>query len=204
MCGRAYSTYTAEELEMRYLNKRRIKLASSPLKPNYNFSPTQLAPVVFMKDSQITIELMRWGLVPSWAKSIQDASKYSLINAKGEEITEKRSYKNAFKSRRCIVPLSGFFEWHREENGPKRPYAIHLRDGGIMSLAGIWEHWKSAETGDEIHSFTVITTTPNSVMEKIHHRIRLMLESKDEQDGVKRENAATKSLPTRLPRCRIS
>src|SRR5687768_455228 len=143
MCGRAYHTYTEEELELRYLIKKRSRKPITPLKPNYNLSPTQISPIILSKDVDIDIEFLRWGLVPAWAKDVKSADKYSLINAKGEEITEKRSFKNAFHSRRCIVPVSGFFEWKRSEHGPKRPFAIHLKKEPIMSLAGIWEHWKN-------------------------------------------------------------
>ena len=111
MCGRAYETYTEEELAFQYLNHRPLHLEG--FRANYNLAPTQQSPVVLVRNGEPTIELFRWGLVPSWAKSLEAAAKYSLINARGEEIADKRSYAQPFKRRRCVVPLSGFFEWKR-------------------------------------------------------------------------------------------
>ncbi len=93
MCGRAYQTYTDEELELTYLNRSSSRKLFAERKVNFNLCPTQSSPIVLVKDGQRTIELFRFDLVPRWAKSLKDTAKYSLINAKGEEITEKRSYK---------------------------------------------------------------------------------------------------------------
>lgn len=199
MCGRAYSTYTAEELAFRYLNKRSPKLPWFPdLKPNYNLSPTQLAPVVLENDGERVLELMRWGLVPSWAKSVADASKYSLINARGEEIDQKRSYKGPFERRRCIVPLSGFYEWVREDVKNKRPFAIYRKDKGIMSVAGVWESWKSKDSEEEIRSFSLITIGANSFMEKIHDRMPVILDEENENAWLNPENKDSDALKSLL------
>ena len=126
MCGRMYSTYTEDELIFRYLNRKHLNweiIEEIPtFSPNYNICPTQTGLVFCAFDGKIGFRTMRWGLVPSWAKSVKDADKYSMINAKSEEITEKRSYKSAFQKRRCIIPISGFFEWKRSEKN-KIPYA---------------------------------------------------------------------------------
>src|SRR5665213_3139481 len=184
MCGRDYSTYTDEELYLRYMNRKGWhwptdeKLPS--FKSNYNMCPTQLAPALSVHDGKLCFRLMRWGLVPAWAKTIKDADKYTLINAKAEEIAEKRSYKAAFQKRRCIVPVTGFFEWKR--SGPKKvPFAIQSKDENIMSLAGVWEHWVSKETGEIVDSFSLITTSANSFMAKIHDRMPVILDPKDEE-----------------------
>jgi putative SOS response-associated peptidase YedK len=179
MCGRAYSTYTEDELHVRYIHEK-SKRNPLGLKPNYNLSPTQTAPVVVVKEGSVAIELMRWGLVPSWAKDLKSAAKYSLINARGEEIAEKRSYAQAFARRRCIVPLSGFFEWLRPEAGPKRPFAIHLKSDPIMSVAGVWEHWESKATGEVVDSFSIITTGANSAMRAVHDRMPVILSREHE------------------------
>ena len=102
MCGRAYETYTDEELAVRYLNKKPPKFPS--LKPTYNLAPSQDSPVVIVRDGERQIELFRWGLIPSWAK--EAAIGYKMINARAATIDEKPSYKNAFRKRRCIVPIS--------------------------------------------------------------------------------------------------
>src|SRR5687768_3075979 len=111
MCGRDYSTYSDEELYLRYLNKRKwpwkVDKEVPDSRPNYNMCPTQTGVILGVFDDKIGFREMRWGLIPKWAKSVKDASKYSLVNARSEEITEKRTYAPAFKKRRCIVPVSG-------------------------------------------------------------------------------------------------
>ena len=108
MCGRVYETYTEEKLSFQYLNRRPLRLDG--FRKNYNMAPTHRSPVVLVRDSQPTIELFQWGLIPRWATSIEAAEKYSLINARGEDITEKRSYAQAYRQRRCIVPLRGSYD----------------------------------------------------------------------------------------------
>jgi putative SOS response-associated peptidase YedK len=200
MCGRAYETYTDDELRMRYVNerwKRNPSWGSQKVTRNYNLSPTQTAPVVLVRDAELSVEFMRWGLIPFWAKDVKSVVKFSLINARGEEIEEKRAYKQAFERRRCIVPLSGFFEWLRPQEGPKRPFAIHLKNEPIMSVAGVWEHWQSKDTGELIDSFSIITTSANDAMSGIHDRMPVILERKDEAAWLDPENhdvAALKKL----------
>lgn len=116
MCGRSYSTITESELEARYETE---KLKRDPLgksfdwRAHYNTCPTEIRPVIVRGQLGNEIRFMRWGLVPAWAESVKDASKYSLINARAEEIETKKSYSEAFRKRRCIVPVSGFYEWRR-------------------------------------------------------------------------------------------
>ncbi len=181
MCGRAYITYTEDELAARYLNEKRKRQPLIGLKPNYNLSPTQLAPVVTMQDGLTQIAMMRWGLLPFWAKNLDAVKKYSLINAKAEEIDQKRSYAIPFKKRRCIIPLSGFFEWKRVDAASKQPFAIYSKNYSILSVAGVWEVWRSADQrGEEIHSFALITTSANSLMKSIHDRMPVILDPKSE------------------------
>jgi len=187
MCGRAYETYTDEELVIRYQNER-LKRNPLGLIPNYNMSPTHLSPVLFIRNGEKAIERFRWGLIPFWAKDVKSAEKYSLINAKAEEIHEKRSYKTPFEKRRCIVPLSGFFEWKAEEDKSKRPFAIHFKDEQIMSAAGVWELFVSQETGEEIHSFSIITTEPNSFMKGIHRRMPAFIPKEREDEYLDPQN----------------
>lgn len=183
MCGRDYTTYTVEQLHARYLSRTTWQWSFDdtipPFKPNYNTCPSHKCLVLCVEDEKLKFKEMRWGLVPSWAKSVKDADKYSMINAKSEEISEKRSYKNAFQKRRCIVPVSGFYEWQRNGKS-KKPFAIHLKDQSIMSLAGIWEHWKDPEGIETVDSFSIITTTANAFMSKIHNRMPVILQENDE------------------------
>ena len=176
MCGRAYETYTEEELAFQYLNRRPLRLDG--FRPNYNMAPTQISPVVLVRDDERAIEPFRWGLIPKWAKSIEAASEYSLINARGEEIDEKRSYKHAFHRRRCVVPLSGFYEW-KWENARKRPFAIHLKDNPIMSVAGVWERWQPDGQAEPVQSFSIVTIRANDFMANIHDRMPVILDERD-------------------------
>ena len=198
MCGRSYITYTDEELEMRYLQQRKVELPK--FKSSYNLAPTQLSPVVRNLKETIKIDLLRWGLVPAWAKTVKDAAKYSLINARGEEILEKRTYKDAFLHRRCIVPLSGFYEWQRLDQ-TKRPFAIHLKEDPIMSVAGVCEHWQSKETEETVDSFSILTIQANSLMEKIHARMPVILDRKDEASWLDSENKNIAGLQKLIKPC---
>jgi len=178
MCGRAYATYSEEELIFRYLNRKPwpwpIEKLVPDFKPNYNMCPTQIGLALSVHEEKLGFRQMRWGLVPGWAKTVKDADKYSMINAKAEEISEKRSYSAAFRKRRCIVPVSGFFEWKRSTTS-KKPFAIFLKEDSIMSLAGVWESWTSKENGEVVESFAVLTTAANSFMENIHTRMPVIL-----------------------------
>ncbi|MDA1183954.1 MAG: SOS response-associated peptidase [Acidobacteria bacterium] len=176
MCGRAYETYTDEELSIEYLNRQPLHLDG--FRQTYNLAPTQMSPVVLVRDGQRAIDLFRWGLVPSWAKSLKAATKYSLINARGEDIAEKASYAEPFRQRRCVVPLSGFFEWKR--GAPrKRPFAIQPKDRGILSVAGVWERFQPGGQPEPLHTFSIVTTRANALMLDIHDRMPVILGSDD-------------------------
>ena len=207
MCGRNYSTYTDEELQFRYLNRKWPLTLSGPVsetipsfKPNYNMCPTQTGLVFAAQDGKLSFSSMRWGLVPGWAKTVKDADKYSMINAKAEEIAEKRSYKSAFQKRRCIVPVSGFFEWKREGE-EKRPFAISLKEDPIMILAGIWEHWESKETGEVVESFSLITTASNTFMSEIHTRMPVILNREQEEKWIDPDMNDPKALQKIMEGC---
>ena len=199
MCGRAYETYTEEELEMRYQSKKPIKIPK--VRPNYNMCPTHFSPIVLERDGTRTIELFRWGLVPSWARDVKSADKYSLINARSEDIELKRTYQRPFHEQRCIVPLTGFYEWKRPEKGPKKPFAIHLRDNSIMSVAGVWEKWLSKETGEEIDSFSIITTSANKFMSKVHNRMPVIFNKEAEEIWLDRNLKDSNVLKEMLVPC---
>ena len=177
MCGRAYSTYSEEELVMRYLNRKPIGLPS--FKPNYNLAPTQLAPVIRIgADGARQLDLFNWGLIPSWAPEFK--TKLSTINAKSETAFDSKLYRGAVLKRRCIVPLSGFIEWKSQAGkSPKRPFKISLKKEPIMSMAGIWEAWHPG-TPEERHSFSILTTEANSLMKDLHHRMPVILPRESE------------------------
>jgi putative SOS response-associated peptidase YedK len=141
------------------------------LVPRYNIAPTQAAAVVRSSGTTRKLDLLRWGLVPSWAKDISIGSR--MINARSESLPDKPSFRNAVRFRRCIVPASGFFEWKPEGNH-KVPYYIRLSDSTPMGLAGIWEAWKTPE-GTSLQTFTILTTSANPLITPIHDRMPVIL-----------------------------
>ncbi len=145
--------------------------------PRYNIAPTQ--PVLAIRNHPQTQKreatFFRWGLVPSWAKDMSFGSR--LINARGETVAEKASFRAAFKRRRCLIPATGFYEWQRVGSG-KQPTYIHSAGGKPFGLAGLWETWHDAD-GGAIDSCTIITTTPNDLMEPIHNRMPVIIDPAD-------------------------
>ncbi len=171
MCGRTSITKTEKELEERFhatFYSEELE-RYNPL-PNYNVAPTHYVPVITSDDPE-HFHIFKWGLLPFWAKDKKIA--YKMINARIETILEKNAYKKAVESRRCLVPMDGFYEWQR--SGKKKlPYRIVTKDQEIFSVAGIWEKWKSPE-GEDIYTFSIITKSPTSIMEGIHDRMPAIL-----------------------------
>jgi putative SOS response-associated peptidase YedK len=135
--------------------------------------PTDPAPVVYYdaKDVGRRLEVMRWGLIPYWAKDIKIG--FSTINARAEEVDTKPASREAFRQRRCLVPLDSFYEWKKTAAG-KQPYAIALKDWRLMGMAGLWETWRSP-AGERIRSFTIVTTQPNELCAELHNRMSAVL-----------------------------
>ena len=133
-------------------------LEEPDLEPRYNVAPTQQIPVVLEDGSSDgrTLEMMHWGLIPSWAEDPSIGAR--MINARAETVSEKPSYRSAFKKRRCLIVADGFYEWKKTTEG-KQPYYLRLGSGGPFGFAGLWESW-SMEGGEEMRSATIITTEP--------------------------------------------
>jgi putative SOS response-associated peptidase YedK len=141
--------------------------------PSWNVAPTDPLPVVryHAKEHQRSLDIMRWGLIPYWAKDIKIG--YSTFNARAEEIDAKPAFREAFRQRRCLVAFDNFYEWKKTAAG-KEPYAIGLAGGRIMAMAGLWESWRSPE-GERIRSCTIVTTTPNELCAQLHNRMPVVL-----------------------------
>jgi putative SOS response-associated peptidase YedK len=140
-------------------------------RPRYNLAPTQLMPVV-INDGERMLDAYRWGLIPSWAKEAAIGNK--LINARGETVAEKPSFRSALKRRRCLVLVDGWFEW-KQSTKPKTPYLFRRKDGRPIAFAGLWEEWTAPDTGELLRTCTVITTGPNHLMAPIHDRMPVIL-----------------------------
>jgi len=140
----------------------------------YNIGPGFTVPVV-VKHSPNHIEMMRWGLIPPWAKDIKIGFK--MANARSETITEKPSFKGPFKRQRCVIPANGFFEWKETAQG-RIPQFITIPDTPTFGMAGLYEIARDGE-GKEIKSFTIITCPPNRFMASIHNRMPVILQERD-------------------------
>lgn len=134
----------------------------------------QIATVRLAPNNSRELAFLRWGLVPSWADD--PAIGYKMINARGETVATKPSFRKAFKARRCLVVADGFYEWQKTD-GKKQPHYIRLKHDGPFAFAGLWEHW--GRDGTEIDSCTIITTDANELMAPIHNRMPVILAPTD-------------------------
>ncbi len=170
MCGRYTLATPVAELGRIFGFDERPNLA-----PRYNVAPTQPIPIVRALDGHRSLALARWGLVPPWADDPAIGNK--LINARGETLLEKASFRNAAKARRCLVLADGFYEW-KTEAGKKRPFRIVMRDRGPFALAGLWEAWKGpkgAPLESPLESATIVTTSANALLSGLHDRMPVIL-----------------------------
>jgi putative SOS response-associated peptidase YedK len=141
--------------------------------PRYNIAPSQPVAVI-PNTSRHKIEFFRWGLIPAWAKDPKIGNR--MINARAETLAEKPSFRVPYRRRRCLVLADGFYEWRKEAGSKtKTPMYIWLKSGKPFAFAGLWEPWRSLD-GQEILSCTIITTTPNALVEKIHNRMPVILD----------------------------
>jgi putative SOS response-associated peptidase YedK len=172
MCGRFVTAFSLEDLvkEVEALAGMSGVVLSPdfkdlPLFENYNVAPTHAVPVVTFDDDSICVDLMQWGLVPSWSKDPSVGSK--MINARSETLTEKPSFRHLVRANRCLVPMNGFFEWDRSNPRAKVPHFVPRVDGALMMCAGLWTH---SPILDGIKTFTLITMPSSGDLANIHHR----------------------------------
>jgi putative SOS response-associated peptidase YedK len=171
MCGRYRRTSSEEEIARQY---------HIPIPPqldlpiSYNIAPTQdvLAIRFNPETRQRTLDALRWGLIPNWAKDPKIA--YKTINARAETVDTAPSYRQAFKKRRCLIPVDTFFEWKKVLGG-KIPHAIGMKDESVFVFAGLWEGWKPPGSEEWLHTCTIITGEPNELVRQIHTRMPVIL-----------------------------
>ena len=142
--------------------------------PRYNIAPTQPVPVIRQhpKEPVRKLSLMRWGLVPSWAKDPSVGA--SMINARSETASTKPAFRDPFKFRRCLIPADGFYEWKRTVKA-KQPFCFEIEDGELFAFAGLWDGWKDA-SGNWIKTCSILTTTPNALTATVHDRMPVILD----------------------------
>jgi len=175
MCGR-YSLLAPKKAVQRLFG---CVTSAINFSPRYNIAPSQIAPVVTRhNDGAQNLKLMRWGLAPSWSTSTNN--RYSLFNARVETVATKRTYRDAYRERRCLVPADGFYEWKKQGN-IKEPYRISLTNKKIFAFAGLWERRDNGATSP-IDSFTILTTSANSLISPIHARMPVILPTEAQTD----------------------
>ena len=187
MCGRFTYRFTWQQLHQ-LMNL--VDWPGEELAARYNVAPTQVAPVVRARDDGGRAgAMLTWGLVPFWAKDISIGQK--MINARADGVASKPAFRAAFAKRRCLVPISGFYEWQKLGDGKrKQPFIIERVDQQPFVLAGLWERWSKGDS--PLETFAIITTEPNALLEPIHDRMPVILDAGDfdrwlDPDGVEVE-----------------
>ena len=167
MCGRFVLFSSLEEIREAFA----VQQVRYQVEPSYNVAPTQTVAVVVQREGVTTLEKMRWGLIPAWAKDPAIGSR--MINARAETVGEKPSFKRPLKDRRCLVVANGFYEWQKTGQA-KIPMFIRLKSGQPFGFAGLYDVWTSPE-GEAVASCTIITTSANDLMQPIHDRMPVIL-----------------------------
>ncbi len=144
--------------------------------PRFNIAPSQTVATVRLDTDHRTLRMARWGLIPGWAKDAKIG--FSLTNARAETVSEKPAFRSAFKSKRCLIPADGFYEWVPITTKLKQPYHFHRIDGALLGFAGLWERWRDAD-GQTVETCSIITTTANGVVRPVHDRMPVILDPAD-------------------------
>jgi putative SOS response-associated peptidase YedK len=176
MCGRFTLTATVDQLIDRF--DIEFFLQEEEYNPSYNVAPSQSVLAVINDGARKRMGFLRWGLIPPWAKDMSIG--YKMINARAETLIDKPSFRNAYKKKRCLIVADSFYEWKRIDSKTKIPMRIKLKSNELFSMAGLWENWKSPD-GKSIYSCSVITTSPNELVQDIHDRMPVILKPEDEK-----------------------
>ena len=173
MCGRSTYKLTWEQIVALY----RLTLAPAPhnFEPRFNVCPTTTIDTIIAPDGKRELMRARWGLIPSWWSKPLKELKLATFNARAETVTTKPFFKQAFKRKRCLIPVSGYYEW-QDTPGGKQPWYFTPRDGSpVLMIAGLWDEWKNPETGEPVKSCTMIITEPNRFVGEVHDRMPVLL-----------------------------
>lgn len=172
MCGRFTLTVNPAELQDTFGDF----IFPAKFAPRFNIAPSQPL-LAIPNDGANTADFFKWGLIPMWAKDPSIGNR--LINARGETVAEKPSFRGSFKYKRCLILADGFYEWQASPGKKtKTPHFIHMKDRQPFAFAGLWDVWESSD-GSSIKTCTIITTEPNEVVEPIHNRMPVILHTRD-------------------------
>ncbi len=175
MCGRFIQISHPEVIRLGIPDLLIDPAVQESFVPRYNIAPTQNILTV-LNTERPTLTYTRWGLIPSWARDPSMGAR--MINARGETLKEKISFKGPFRKRRCIIFADGFYEW-KSEGRIRVPYLIRMKDARPFGMAGLWDRWKDIRTGGEIITSTIVTTSPNELTAAIHNRMPAILKTED-------------------------
>ena len=184
MCGRYALTSPPAVLAERF-----HLLWTPEVEPHYNIAPGQTIPVVRETGQDRELVLLKWGLIPSWAKEASIGMR--LVNARGETLADKPAFRGAYRQRRCLIPADAFYEW-KAIAGRKQPYCIRMRDEAPFGMAGLWERWKAPD-GQMVESCTIVTVDANALIAELHERMPLIVAPRDYDAWLRAES---KQLPT--------
>lgn len=192
MCGR-FAFYSPSEATAALFG-----VSDMPeVKPRYNIAPTQdIAAVRMSSENAREFAILRWGLVPFWAKDPSIGNR--MINARAETVAEKPAFRAAYRRRRCLILADGFYEW-RKESDAKIPYYISLASGDPFGFAGLWEDWHAKDSDDSLQSAAIITTAANEFMSSLHHRMPVVLEKESADRWLKGDERVLSELTKKSP-----
>lgn len=189
MCGR----YLRRSDKQRIAEAFRVGIPDSLiLPPDYNVAPTTTQPVIRLNrdTGEREVVMMRWGLIPYFAKSADEFKGFSTVNAKAETVEERALWRSPFHKRRCLVPADGFYEWAQIDPKTKKPYAYTLSNGQPFAFAGLWDAWRDPANGEWLQTFAIITTTANELTGKVHDRMPVILHPRDYERWLERSDPA--------------
>ncbi|WP_263382255.1 SOS response-associated peptidase [Granulicella arctica] len=198
MCGRYLRRSDKQRIAEQFRVANDISHLAMP-PDDYNIAPSTFQPVIreSRDDGIREMVLMRWGLIPFFTKRLADVKGISTINARAESISTSPAWREPFRKRRCLIPVSGFYEWQKLDAKTKKPYTFSVTDSNLFAFAGLWDAWKD-EQGQWLQSFSIVTTEANELMSQIHTRMPVILHTRDYDRWLSRE--ITEQPPTELLR----
>jgi putative SOS response-associated peptidase YedK len=169
MCGRFALISSKDTIKAQF-----AVIDSPDFESHYNIAPSLPVLSIVEIDHHNHAVLFKWGLIPYWAKDKKIGN--SLTNARAETVNAKPAFRTSLKSKRCLMVMSGFFEW-QEQGGIRQPYYIKRKDDGLLAIAALWESWQSPDGSETIQSCCLITTEANALLDSVHHRMPVVLDS---------------------------
>lgn len=160
-------------LERTSVDDRYNVILSDIFEPRLSIFPKHTNPIIKRSGDKMVAKMARWGLIPGWAKEKSMGDK--MFNARSETVDVKPSFKSSFQQKRCLVPATGFYEMEKLENGKRRQCLFKLKSGDLFSFAGLWSDWCDPSNGEQIVSYTIITTVPNPLVARVHDRMPVIL-----------------------------